>query len=59
MDMRGGEDADQTSILKLEKIVNATPTPEFHQRAQSCRTVLEHCAALALSVSWRRGRGHH
>jgi len=42
MDMRCGEDADQKSILKLEKIVNAAPTPEFHQRAQSCRTVRLH-----------------
>jgi hypothetical protein len=44
MDMRCGEDADQTSILKLEKIVNAAPAPEFHQRAQRCRKVrLELC----------------
>jgi hypothetical protein len=39
MDMRCGEDADQTSILKLEKIVNAAPTPEVlseHKVAAQC-----------------------
>jgi len=47
MDMRCGEDADQTSILKLEKIVNAAPTPEFHQRA----TKLPHSAPRTLCLT--------
>ena len=49
MDMRCREDADQTSILKLEKIVNAGAKAGISSAAQSCRGVrLEHSASLAL-----------